>query len=230
MNVPTLIQEQNSFAGVTNRILSRRAERICVAYSGMEKYFPTDKTTLTGNPVRADLKDIEGKREEGLVYFGLADRKPVVLVIGGSLGARTINRAILAGKDKFERASYSDHSLKVLPFIQRMDLAYAVADVVVSRAGASSVSELALAKKAAILVPSPNVAEDHQTKNAMALVGKDAALLVEDRSAETELVDRVLELLRDLPKRQDLSRKIAGFGMPDAADVIAGEIYKLSGK
>jgi UDP-N-acetylglucosamine--N-acetylmuramyl-(pentapeptide) pyrophosphoryl-undecaprenol N-acetylglucosamine transferase len=246
MNVPTLIQEQNSFAGVTNRILSRRAKRICVAYSGMEKYFSPEKTILTGNPVRSDLKDSGGKREEGMRHFGLVEGKPVVLVIGGSLGARTINRAILAGKDKFEKegvqviwqtgksgadyAAQSGPALKVFPFIQRMDLAYAVADVVVSRAGASSVSELALAEKAAILIPSPNVAEDHQTKNAMALVREGAALLVEDRQAESELVDRVVELLRDLPKRQDLSRKIAGFGKPDAADVIAGEIYKLSGK
>lgn len=246
MGVPALIQEQNSFAGVTNRILARRAKRICVAYEGMERYFPKDKIRITGNPVRSDLKDLAGKHAEALQFFGLKEGVPVLLVIGGSLGARTINQAIRSGsgrlkeagvqviwqtgKGGFESAKTAGNDLKVFDFIQRMDLAYAAADLVISRAGASSVSELALARKAAILVPSPNVAEDHQTKNAMALVAKDAAVMVADHNAADELVVKTLQLLNDAEERQRLSAAIGQFALPSAADDIANEIYQLSGK
>lgn len=251
MKVPALIQEQNSFAGVTNRILSGRVKKICVAYEGMERYFPKDKMVLTGNPVRTDLQDIATKREEAFRFFGLDLELPVVLVIGGSLGARTINHAISAALQKFESkrvqliwqtgkggftaareiaAGKESSGIKVFDFIQRMDLAYASADVVISRAGASSVSELAIAGKAAILVPSPNVAEDHQTKNAMALVRKDAAMLVTDAMADSELVDAALQLVVDPVARIQLQKNISTLALPGAADKIAEEVYKLSGK
>ncbi|MFM2136004.1 MAG: hypothetical protein RL021_1404 [Bacteroidota bacterium] len=247
MGVPTLIQEQNSFAGVTNRILSRKAKIICVAYEGMERYFPKDKIRITGNPVRSDLKDISGKRAEALRYFGLKEDAPVLLVIGGSLGARTINRAMLEGGNRLNKAgvqviwqtgksgyesarTVAVDGIKVFDFIQRMDLAYAAADLVVSRSGASSVSELALAQKACILVPSPNVAEDHQTKNAMALVSKEAAVLVSDRKADTDLIPQVLKLVADASAREHLSKAMIGFALPSAAEDIANEIYQLSGK
>lgn len=246
MGIPTLIQEQNSFAGITNRILARKAKKICVAYEGMERYFPKDRIRLTGNPVRSDLKDLSGKREEALHFFGLRESAPVLLVIGGSLGARTINKAILAGADRLKEAgiqviwqtgrSGSESSrnyaagLNVFDFIQRMDLAYAAADLVISRSGASSVSELAIARKAAILVPSPNVAEDHQTKNAMALVSRNAAIMVTDRAACDELIGKALQLLSDTKERNRLSETIGQFALPAAADDIAKEIYQLSGK
>jgi UDP-N-acetylglucosamine--N-acetylmuramyl-(pentapeptide) pyrophosphoryl-undecaprenol N-acetylglucosamine transferase len=251
MGVPSLIQEQNSFAGVTNRILSCRAKRICVAYDGMEKYFPLEKLLLTGNPVRSDLKSLSAKREEAFSYFGLKSDRPVLLVIGGSLGARTINQAIAAGisllrQEKVQliwqtgktgiAAAQANvqgldaEGIKAFDFISRMDLAYAVADVVVSRAGASSVSELALAEKAAILVPSPNVAEDHQTKNAMALVRKDAALLVNDRDASEQLMNATLQLFKDTSKQQLLRANIAKLALPDAAEQIAEEVYRIAVK
>ena len=202
--VPALIQEQNSYAGVTNKLLAKKASKICVAYEGMEKFFPADKIVITGNPVRQDLEEALSKKEEALAFFGLSPEKKTILVVGGSLGARTINRSIQGDLDKFfasdvqviwqtGRYYYSDASkhLKAyrgMPvwcsdFITRMDYAYSAADLVISRAGASSISELCLLGKPVVLVPSPNVAEDHQTKNALALVHKDAAVMIADKDA-----------------------------------------------
>jgi UDP-N-acetylglucosamine--N-acetylmuramyl-(pentapeptide) pyrophosphoryl-undecaprenol N-acetylglucosamine transferase len=246
--IPCLIQEQNSYAGVTNRLLSRIVSRICVAYPGMEHYFPKAKIRLTGNPVRNDLHGLGEKRNEALNHFKLEAGKPVLLVIGGSLGARTVNEAIGAGLSRFVKegiqviwqtgksgfeASQSvakgaeNSGIRVFDFIQRMDLAYAAADVVVSRAGASSVSEMAVAAKPSILVPSPNVAEDHQTKNAMALVGRGAALMVKDAEARSCLVDESISLLKDIDRREGLASHIRALAMPDAADTIAEEVYGL---
>ena len=251
MGIPALIQEQNSFAGVTNRILAKRAKRICVAYDGMDKYFPKDRILLTGNPVRSDLKELQSKRDEALSYFGLRSDRPVLLVIGGSLGARTINAAITSGIDFIRenqvqlvwqtgKGGFGDatsrvkgleaEGIKAYEFISRMDLAYAIADVVVSRAGASSVSELALAGKAAILVPSPNVAEDHQTKNAMALVAKQAALLIKDSAASLQLITAALQLIKDNTQQTALRAQIAQLALPDAAEQIAEEVYRLAAK
>lgn len=248
MNVPCLIQEQNSFAGVTNKLLAKRAKRICVAYDGMEKYFPKEKLILTGNPVREQMVDIEGKKDEAMKFFGLQPDKKTILVIGGSLGAGTINRSIEAGLKKIQTAglqliwqtgkSYytkasqavdsAKNDLKAFDFIQRMDYAYAAADIVISRAGASSVSELALVGKPSVLVPSPNVAEDHQTKNAMALVSKDAAILVRDADAESLLVDEAIRLAADTKKTESLSKSIRQLALPDAAGLIVNEIYKIA--
>lgn len=248
MNVPCLIQEQNSFAGVTNKLLAKRAKRICVAYDGMEKYFPKEKLILTGNPVREQMVDIKGKKDEAMKFFGLQPDKKTILVIGGSLGAGTINRSIEAGLKKIQTAglqliwqtgkSYyakasqavdsAKNDLKAFDFIQRMDYAYAAADIVISRAGASSVSELALVGKPSVLVPSPNVAEDHQTKNAMALVSKDAAILVRDADAESLLVDEAIRLAADTKKTESLSKSIRQLALPDAAGLIVNEIYKIA--
>lgn len=244
--VPALIQEQNSFAGVTNRILAKRVKKICVAYEGMERYFPQEKIMLTGNPVRTDLVDIAQKRSQALAHFGLSSDKPVVLVIGGSLGARTINQSIAdgipsllkhdiqliwqTGKSGFAaaQASVSNPAVKVFDFITKMDLAYAAADVVVSRAGASSVSEIAIAGKASILVPSPNVAEDHQTKNAMALVQRSAALMVRDANAREQLIGQILSLVSDQVQREKLASAVSAMALPDAAHTIAQQVYQLA--
>lgn len=248
LKVPCLIQEQNSFAGITNRLLSGRVERICVAYEGMERYFPKSKIRMTGNPVRKDLLDMNGKREEGMKYFGLNADSPVVLVIGGSLGARTVNQSIGGGLKSFSekgiqvlwqtgKGGFAESKdlvefnrydkVKVHDFVSRMDLAYAVSDIVISRAGASSVSELAVVGKPAILVPSPNVAEDHQTKNAMALVNRGAARLVSDKDASEKLVSEALRLLDDAQAREQLARNISAMALPHAAKDIAEEVYGL---
>lgn len=248
--VPVLLQEQNSYAGITNKILSKSASKICVAYEGMEKFFPKEKIILTGNPVRQDLKDVKGKREEALNFFKLDRSKKTVLVIGGSGGARTINESIGAGLQKFElnnvqliwqtgRVYYQstlestkEHKGKnifVFEFISRMDLAYAAADIVISRAGASSVSELANLGMASILVPSPNVAEDHQTKNAMALVSKNAALIVKDSYARNDLVEQTISLIYDDARQQVLKKNIELLAHHDSANVIAKEVLKLAG-
>lgn len=249
MGVPTLIQEQNSFAGVTNKLLAKRARKICVAYDGMEKYFPKEKIILTGNPVRDQMVNITGKREEALKFFGLTTTKKTVLVIGGSLGAGTINRSIEGALDRFrdnniqliwqtgknhfakaEKAAspYGAYGIKALDFIQRMDYAFAAADVIISRAGASSVSELAIVGKPAILVPSPNVAEDHQTKNALSLVNKKAAILVRDADAEKSLIDTAFQLLNDQSAVSELSENIKRLALPDAAGLIANEVYRIA--
>ena len=243
---PTLIQEQNSFAGITNKILGRRAKKICVAYEGMEKFFSPDKIILTGNPVRKDLTKQQITKEEALNFFQLQPNKKTILIIGGSLGARTINEAIAnshsefqkedvqlvwqTGKYFFEKAKQSaaDFSgVKVFDFINRMDMAYAVADLVISRAGALSISELCVLGKAAVLVPSPNVSEDHQTKNAMALVNKNAAVLVRDAEAKEKLVVVSISVLNDESKLNELKKNILQLAKPDADELICDEIMKL---
>lgn len=249
MKIPYLIQEQNSYAGVTNKRLGKKAEKICVAFEGMEKFFPADKIMLTGNPIRKESVSMEGKREEAFRFFGLSPQKKTIMVTGGSLGAGTLNKSIISGMDKLIAADvqviwqtgkyyYSsvketigekqNENIKVLEFLNRMDLAYAAADVIISRAGAGTIAELCVIKKPAILVPSPNVAEDHQTKNALALVKNDAAILVADSVAERELVDIVLSLLNDEKKAAELGENIGKMALPDADEVIAKEVLKIA--
>lgn len=251
MNVPSLIQEQNSFAGITNRWVAGSVNRACVAYDGMEKFFPKDKIIKTGNPVRQNVVQIDGKRDEALKKFGLSSDKPVLLIIGGSLGARSINQALAAqvgqvldagiqvlwqtGKlfaEETERLQkeYAGKDLHMTDFIFEMDMAYAAADFVVSRAGAIAVSELCLVGKPTILVPFPFAAENHQTKNAMALVETDAAIHVADSEAKEKLVSEILRLNGDAALRQALSENILKHGKPNAAQDIANEVIKLSGK
>ncbi len=248
--VPTLIQEQNSYAGVTNRMLAKQASTICVAYEGMEQFFPKEKIVLTGNPCRQDLVISEENRQEGYAFFGLDPAKKTILMVGGSLGARTLNESItrafpvLAGSDDVQviwqcgKYYYKEMmqlhtdgkipaNVKLLDFVSRMDLAYSVADLVISRAGAGSISEFSLLQKAVILVPSPNVAEDHQTKNAKALVDKDAAVMVSDKLAPDVLFDVALALVRNDEQRQKLSDNIGKLAQHDSAERIAGEIEKL---
>lgn len=252
MGIPTLIQEQNSYAGVTNKILASRAKRICVAYEGMERFFPKDRIVMTGNPLRGRLleqHDPAVLKTEGLTYFGLAADKSIVLVVGGSLGTRTLNNMMKANVDRitsegkvqviwqtgkfYEREmtefmqSRSSEGIWRGAFIDRMDLAYAVADVVVGRSGAGTVSELCLVGKPAIFVPSPNVAEDHQTKNAMALVRKDAALLVPDSEAVTALFPVVDQLLADPARMQRMAANIKALGIADSADRIVDELLAV---
>ncbi len=246
--VPGLLQEQNSYAGLTNKWLAKRVKKICVAYPGLEKYFPAQKLVFTGNPVRSDIQNLEKKKAEALQFYGFKPDKKVLLVIGGSLGARTLNEGIKGGLQALEQAGiqliwqtgkfYYDklvqelgekpgENIRMQPFIKEMQLAYAAADVVVSRAGALSISELCLAAKPAVLVPSPNVAEDHQTKNAMTLVGVEAAVLVKDTEAPVKLVTEALALLKDEAKQEKLSRNISKLARPDAARQIAEEILKI---
>ncbi|HMQ77326.1 MAG TPA: undecaprenyldiphospho-muramoylpentapeptide beta-N-acetylglucosaminyltransferase [Flavobacteriales bacterium] len=249
MGVPTLIQEQNSHAGRTNIHLGRRAHRICVAYPGMEKYFPMDRLRLTGNPVRSATVHLEGKRPEALTHFGLRGDAPIVLVTGGSLGARGVNLGVAAALPAWKaagvqviwqtgtpfldqaRAAVSELGhvdCKVSAFIDRMDLAYACADVVVARAGAISISELCLVKLPAVLIPLPTAAEDHQTSNARALTERGAALLVRDSDAREQLGHTVLRLLNDAPARDRMRSAIAALGHPDAAGAIADEVIALA--
>lgn len=248
--IPCLIQEQNSFAGLTNKQVANKVSTVCVAYEGMEKYFPKDKVVLTGNPVRKDILVIESKKNKALTRFGLEEGKKTLLIIGGSLGARTINESILSGIEKLINSEvqviwqtgkgyYSDYQaqlskydlkkIKVFDFVKEMDLAYAAADVVISRSGAIAVSELCIAKKPSILVPSPNVAEDHQTKNAMSLVNKNAAFLVADKDAREILVDEALKLLFDGQRAATLSENISKLAKPNATNEIVDEIEKLIG-
>jgi UDP-N-acetylglucosamine--N-acetylmuramyl-(pentapeptide) pyrophosphoryl-undecaprenol N-acetylglucosamine transferase len=251
MGIPTLIQEQNSYAGVTNKLLSRRASAICVAYEGMEKYFPKGKIIKTGNPVRQNFDNLEQLKEDALQIFNLKREFPVILVLGGSLGAGTINNTLSeninklkdsdcqwlwqTGKYYFENVkalvslSFSEN-ISVHGFINRMDYAYAVADIIVTRAGAGTISELCLVGKPVILIPSPNVAEDHQTRNAEALSTRNAAVLISDAKAPEILVDEAIKLVSDKPRRELLSSNI--FKMADReADVrIAQEVLKLAGK
>ena len=247
--IPSLIQEQNSYAGVTNKLLAKKADRICVAYDGMDHFFPKDKIILTGNPVRQDLFSIAPKTDEAYQFFGLDPQKKTILVVGGSLGARTINQSIIAGLNKLAKAKdvqviwqtgkfyikdarmachcYTTGGLVVTDFVSRMDLAYSIADLVISRAGASSISELCLLAKPVILVPSPNVAEDHQTQNALALVRKDAAILIKDIDAKEQLMDKALELIQNEAELKKLSENILKLAEKDSADRIATEILKL---
>lgn len=246
--IPTLIQEQNSYAGVTNKILGRRARKICVAYDHMEQFFPADRIVFTGNPVRSDILHLEGKREEGIRHYNLDPNKKTLVVIGGSLGARTLNNAMRDNVEFFEQNpdiqviwqcgkfyeyEYSAMETAKLPnvqclaFIDRMDLLYATADVIVSRAGALSISELCLVGKPVILVPSPNVAEDHQTKNALALVEKGAARLVRDADAGEKLLQEVNLILESEALAFSLGESIRQMGRPNAAEAIAREALKM---
>ncbi len=248
--LPILIQEQNSFAGVTNKFLGKSAKRICVAFDHMDKFFAADKIIKTGNPVRKDTINIEGKREEAISFFELDPAKKTVLVIGGSLGARTLNESMISGINRFKDEDIQliwqtgkfyyrsvidrfgnqpkDSGIRILEFLNRMDLAYAAADVIVSRAGAGTISELCLVKKPVVLVPSPNVAEDHQTKNAMALVNANAAVLVADRHAEAELVDQTIKLLKDNAEMIVLSENIGALALANADDIIANEVLSIA--
>lgn len=244
--IPTLIQEQNSYPGITNKLLAKKAGVICVAYDNLSKYFPKEKMILTGNPVRNEMVDIEGKRDEALEFFGLKHDLPVVLVIGGSQGARSINIAIQAGLGKIaengiqliwqcgrpfretaETSASGHDQIKVYDFIKRMDLAYAAADVIVSRAGASTVSELCIVGKPAIMVPLPTAAEDHQTMNCRSLVEKDAALLVSDKEANDELIETLVRTVNDKELKQRLSFNIKRLAITDSADRIVIEVMKL---
>ncbi len=247
-HIPVLLQEQNSYAGVTNRLLARRASKICVAYERMDKYFPGDKIILTGNPVREELIPSEDKKKEALRHFDLSPEMKTVLVIGGSLGARSVNEGIMSHLQDFEKKNvqmiwqcgrqyhhqavramspYSLPNIRLVDFIERMDLAYAAADVIISRAGAGTISELALVKKPVILVPSPNVAEDHQTRNARSLADRDAAILVQDADAPYLLVQKAFEVLEHEERAQSLSEHIAEIAKPDSAGKIAEEVFKL---
>ena len=246
--IPTLLQEQNSYAGLTNKLLAKKAAKICVAYPDMERFFPKEKLKLTGNPVRKDLLDLAGKREKGIQVFGLDGNRKTVLVLGGSLGARTLNQAMLkhmvdlekegyqvlwqSGKFYFkdmevalEKAGLTHIHLR--EFIREMDLAYAAADVIVSRAGALSVSELCLVGKPVIFIPSPNVAEDHQTKNANACVKQDAAVLLADADAVANFKEYIDDLLRHEGKAQALATAIKKLARPDAANALVHELELL---
>ncbi len=250
MGVPCLIQEQNSYAGVTNKSLAKKAHKVCVAYSGMERFFPADKIIMTGNPVRQNLLDAKVSLESARESFGLDSKKRTVLIIGGSLGAKTVNESVLSHLEairnsdvqfiwqtgKYYSQSISEAlskvdtvpNLKVTDFIASMDYAYAAADIVVSRAGASSISELCLLGKPCILVPSPNVAEDHQTKNAMALSTKDAAIFVKDADAQEVLIDTAIATVTDDKKLASLSENVKKLAFHNSADVIAEEVFKLA--
>ncbi|MBD1432813.1 undecaprenyldiphospho-muramoylpentapeptide beta-N-acetylglucosaminyltransferase [Sphingobacterium sp. DN00404] len=251
MGLPTLIQEQNSYAGVTNKSLGKKAKKICVAYEGMDQFFPAEKIMLTGNPVRRDSVDIEGKREFALQIFGLQSHKKTILIIGGSLGAKQMNGYVLdvihelGEKDDVQfiwqtgKTYYEDMermlkmnelipgNVKVKPFLDRMDLAYAAADLIISRAGAGTISELCVVGKPVILVPSPNVAEDHQTKNAQALAAKNAAVMISEADARDTMMYVALELLSDEAKCASLSAEIQKMARLDADEVIAKEVLKL---
>jgi UDP-N-acetylglucosamine--N-acetylmuramyl-(pentapeptide) pyrophosphoryl-undecaprenol N-acetylglucosamine transferase len=247
--VPVLIQEQNSYPGLTNRILGKHADKICVAYDGMDRFFPKEKIFLTGNPIRKDVVSLEGKFDRGLEYFGLKPDKPVLLVTGGSLGARSINESLAHNLRLFlfndiqviwqtgrwysqtakeQTSGLEKFGLYVSEFIDRMDYAYAVADIVVSRSGAIAVSEICAVQKPAILIPSPNVAEDHQTKNAMALANHHAAILLPDAEAKDQLGPMVMELIFDENKKHRFKEKLAGLSYRDAADMIAGVALSIS--
>lgn len=244
--VPTLLQEQNSYAGVTNKLLAKKAKKICVAYSGLERFFPADRLVLTGNPVRKDLLSKSISIEKARERFGLNPKMPTVLVVGGSLGALTLNESMEAGikrlhdegiqviwqtgKNFGERGAEAVKNLQgvvVTKFISDMAAAYAAADLVVSRAGAGSISELELLGKPCILVPSPNVAEDHQTKNARALSDKGAAILVADGDARTKLIDEIIPLVRDRQRLRQMSDEISKLALPDSDEKIVDEVVKI---
>jgi UDP-N-acetylglucosamine--N-acetylmuramyl-(pentapeptide) pyrophosphoryl-undecaprenol N-acetylglucosamine transferase len=250
--IPTLLQEQNSFAGLANKKLAKSAKKICVAYEGMERFFPAEKIIMTGNPVRQSLLECKLTKPEAVEKMGFDPVRPVILIIGGSLGARTINESVLKQLELISNSRvqiiwqtggyYFDDikhqleekgcpvNLKVTDFINHMDEAYRAADLVISRAGASSISELCLLGKPSILVPSPNVAEDHQTHNAMALVSRDAALLVRDAEAAEKLLPTALELVHDPERIARIAENVAPLARLAAAQTIADEIYKLAAK
>lgn len=248
LGIPTLIQEQNSYAGLTNRLLGKRANRICVAYEGMDRFFPKEKILLTGNPVRSDILSARQHGVEAAQHFGLAAGKCTVLLIGGSLGARTLNQALAAGLSRLVDAGcqvmwqtgkvfypeavgvaapFAQRGVKVFDFIKRMDLAFALADVVVSRAGALAISELSLTGHPSILVPSPNVTEDHQTKNAQALEKRGAAICVKDEEAGAALIDKLLALMADPARQASLRTNLLPLGRPNATSAIVNEVLAL---
>ena len=250
MNIPTLIQEQNSFAGKANIRLAKKAARCCVAFEGMERFFPANRIMLTGNPVRTQMLETTLTREQAIGSLGLNPQRKTVLIVGGSLGARTLNEAVLSHLEaiaasgvqfiwqtgKYYHASITEElqtkeqpaNLKVMDFITDMGAAYRAADLVISRAGASSVSEFCLIGKPVIMVPSPNVTEDHQTKNAMALVNKEAALIVSDADAKEQLIDLAIKTVQDDEKLSRLSVNVKKLALPDSAEIIAKEVIKLA--
>ncbi len=248
LGIPTVLQEQNSYAGVTNKLLAAKASCICVAYDGMDKFFPAEKIIKTGNPVRQDLTLIKPKDAAAYEFFGFTPEKKTLLIVGGSLGARTINQSVVAGLAKLADSGYQviwqagkfyiddarksfepykDSSIIVTDFVSRMDYAYAIADLVISRAGAGSISELCLLGKPVILVPSPNVAEDHQTQNALALVNKNAAVMIKDAESVDNLISTAISLLKDDKKRSQLSENIVTLAEQNSAGRIADEILRL---
>lgn len=250
LGIPCLIQEQNSYAGLTNKTLAKKASKICVAYEGMERFFPKDRILLTGNPVRQNLLNESLTRQECATAFGLHPTKPTILLLGGSLGARTLNESVMRNLSRiaaspaqfiWQTGSYykkeieqlldvkgKPGNLVVTDFISRMDQAYCLADLVISRAGAGSISELCLLGKPSILVPSPNVAEDHQTHNAMALVNKDAAILVRDEDAAETIIPLALDTVADRERLQQLGQNAAALALRDSARIIAQEVIKLA--
>ena len=251
MGIPCLIQEQNSYAGVTNKLLAKKADKICVAYDNMERFFPAEKIIMTGNPVRQALLDTKMSKEEAIKSFGLDPSKKTILIVGGSLGAGTVNKSVMQHLDeiaesgvqviwqtgKYYNADINEQlkgrdlpMIKVLDFISDMGAAYKAADLVISRAGASSISEFCLLGTPVILVPSPNVAEDHQTKNAMALVDKDAALYVKDADAPEQVISLALKTVQDEAKLRSLSENILKLALPNSADIIADEVIRLAKK
>lgn len=244
VGVPCVLQEQNSFAGITNKLLAAKAEKICVAYDGMERFFPKEKIVKTGNPIRTDLVAVSKNKEEALGFFGLKGDKKTVLVLGGSLGARRINQLIEKKLEFFAKQNlqvlwqcgklyyeaYKTHdsdTVKVMAFVNRMDLAYAAADVIISRAGAGSVSELCLVGKPVIFIPSPNVAEDHQTQNAKALVSKDAAIMLKEDELDAEFETNFSNLMASEALQEKLGKNIRKMAMPKATEHIVDEIEKL---
>jgi len=248
LGIPTLIQEQNSFAGLTNKWLSKKALKICVAYDNMERFFESNKIILTGNPVRKDIENLSSKIEEANKYFNIKNSEKVILVLGGSLGAKSINEGIMKSADYLSNKPVkliwqvgkryiqniqnwlSDNNfenIQVMPFIKRMDLAYSISDLIISRAGALSISELTLAGKPSILVPSPNVSEDHQTKNAMSLVKKSAAILIKDHQTD-QLITKAMNLLEDEKLLLKISKNARSLGKPNATRDIVKEIFKLN--
>lgn len=249
MKIPTLIQEQNSFPGKTNKLLALKVNKICGAFEGLDKFFPREKIILTGNPVRSEMVDIEEKKQEAIEYFKLDSDRKTIFIMGGSLGARTLNDSMIEGLEKLESNNiqviwqcgkfyfnemkeklfqYNTSHIHLHEFVSRMDLAYAAADIIVSRAGAISISELCLVHKPTILVPSPNVAEDHQTKNAMALVEKSAAILVKDNEARNVLINKIIELSKDEVRMEALSWSIRHLGVPKATELIVDELEKIA--
>lgn len=250
LGVPSLIQEQNSYAGKTNKMLSAKVDKICVAYEGMERFFPSSKIMMTGNPVRQNILNTDISREDAVKSFDLDPSKKTILIVGGSLGARTVNESVMTHLDQIENSGvqfiwqtgkYYNASimeklkyrkempmLKVLDFISDMGAAYKAADLVISRAGASSISEFCLIGKPVILVPSPNVAEDHQTKNAMALVNRNAALMVKDAEAREKVIQLALDTVKDDTKLNTLSENVISMALPHSADIIADEVLKLA--
>jgi len=247
--IPTLIQEQNSYAGITNKLLSNKVDKICVAYDLMDRYFPKGKIIKTGNPVRNDILNVNIKKDKAYSFFNLSNNKKTVFVMGGSLGARTINQSVLKKINRvieediqliwqIGKIYYDDYSQKLehenlesirtFDFLKEIDLAYAIADVIVSRAGALSISELTIVGKPVILVPSPNVAEDHQTKNAMALVDNGAAVMIKDQDAPDHMIDTAISLVKDIDKKESLKASIKKMALLNATEKIVDEIKKLA--